>query len=673
MNVFITEQQEKTADINVKSDFTTNGIQTKILSEAQQALPLLKDLKYGLVIKNKDMLSGDLYGTIKIQVPSKKYNDVETRVSIPIFIKNFYMSPIDTILINNAAYPINDGIVKEFLQDPETFRILKSKEIQETRILAKLAEADPDNLKTELDKFIDNTKSDVYKLFSITQKRGLEEFEQVKQASEDYTEPIFECILEKNASNNFDLTYLKRTKTGNIEFATETINPNEARLLLETIGYNIKVAEKATKKGGVRLKAPMSYPKGESLPIDLNKVEKTRIVETLRNGPAEVMTTQGNKIEGVLFDIVTFSSATNQYPEGKLFMDYKHNYCISSNFQGRSIEKDLILAPDDETSYGEGFYIDDVKGIAYGPIKILNWITNPSSLDDFSSQVNYKGKKFNIKKLKGITRNMVEGNTITIPEFYTWHKINNKIDIVDNVNDLVLNKVAETSYKISNASNGTYTVSSIKDLTKKASIPSEKHLVLFLDRINLITEDLEKTAENIKNGKSLVFTSDYPMDELFIKKEADKVIPKKLQSDIFINKFLEPIKVANDKLTNFWEQFFELARDKEFVESLEPTAESLLDYDADSAICKLADTFEALDTIFSLNMINDSNSSIFLQSVDKLKSTVSTLAALRVYLRLGWNVTLNESDINQALDGLMEIIHSLELIKSQKLLSKQNV
>ncbi len=109
------------------------------------------------------------------------------------------------------------------------------------------------------------------------------------------------------------------------------------------------------------------------------------------------------------------------------------------------------------------------------------------------------------------------------------------------------------------------------------------------------------------------------------------------------------------------------------MESLEPTAESLLDFDADSAICKLADTFEALDTIFSLNMINDSNSSIFLQSVDKLKSTVSTLAALRVYLRLGWNVTLNESDINQAIDGLMEIIHSLELIKSQKLLSKQNV
>lgn len=62
---------------------------------------------------------------------------------------------------------------------------------------------------------------------------------------------------------------------------------------------------------------------------------------------------------------------------------------------------------------------------------------------------------------------------------------------------------------------GEFKVAPLKNQSKIASIPTEQHLKLFLSRINLITDSLDKVAEAVKNGKTITFITDYPMDVLY--------------------------------------------------------------------------------------------------------------------------------------------------------------
>jgi hypothetical protein len=673
MKNVIIERQIKEADINVKSDFSTNAIQEKIIDEAHKSLPLLKNLSYALDIKNKDLDAGNLFGVLSIDVPTRKNPQGKIKINLPIFIHDYKMKPIDTIVKNNVAFPINDAAIKELLNDPENFRTVSSKEIKQSRILSKLAHADPKNLKASLDDFIEETTDETCKLLAITQLRGLEELERIEKAAEDYSEPLMECILEKNASNNFDLYYTK-LQGGNqaLEFIQEEVTPETARALINAMGYNNeKIAEKATKKKGLHLKAPLYQAnQHESLLYDPSKIDKLKMVESLDPGPCEIMSESGEKAEGLLYNLNSITTTANPYPEGKLFLDYDKNFSIATNFQGMPTENNMSLIPDNESIGARGVYVDEINDIAYGPLDIISYIKDGP---DSKIIAKYKNKKFEFRKLSGIKTTIVDGNTITIPNSFVWYEFKHEIKLVSNPGEQVANKFAEESYKIAYENNvGVYNLTPVKKgTTKLASIPSDQHLRLFLSRINLMVDDFEKVADTVKNGRNITFITDYEMKPVFSKyTPTEKKETSFLSPQPQVTKYVDEIKIASEQLTPFFVKFFDLVRDQDFIDSLGITETDILSIDESLPSIKEASAFETLDSIFSLNVINTANSSIFLQSIDRLKMVLSLLSALRIYLRFGWDVGINETDVNQAVDAINEIVRSLELVKTQKLLER---
>lgn len=662
---------EKQADINVKGDFTTNVIQEKIISECHNALPLLKDAGYSLVVKNKDMDSGDLFGMVNIQLPSVKKPDYPVKLNIPIFIKDYKMSPIDTIVMDKVAFPISDGMIKELISDPENFRPITMKEMKQSRILSKLAEADADNLNKELDVYINETQDESQKLLAMVQKRGIEDYQRQIKAAEEFTEPLLECILEKNASNDFDL-YSTQLNNNKLEFVKDTIEPKTAKLFLETIGYNEKVAEKATTKKGLHLKAPVSKPNEnhESLMYDPSKIDKIKMVEQLETGPVEIMDESGNKLEGVLYELQSFTNSPNAFAEGKLFLDYDKNYCIEGDFQGLTTENEKNLTEDAVDIGQKGVFVDELNDIAYGPVTVKSLISSEDSV----ITVKYKNKQYNVKPIDGLKRNVIDGDTIMIPKSYNWYVFKREIKIINNPGENVANKFASSSYTIKvDPVYGEFKVAPLKNQSKIASIPTEQHLKLFLSRINLITDSLDKVAEAVKNGKTITFITDYPMDVLYnTATKQEKKASEPLQANHLLDDYVTSIKTAAVELDNFFNKLFLLAREPDLVEILDQTAADIDLIDENLPVIKEASTFDTLDTIFSLNVVNNANTNIFLNSIDKLKSTLSLLSALRVYIRLGWQADISEADITQAVDALLDITKSLELIKTERVLDRQD-
>lgn len=664
---------EKTADYNLKDSFSSNSVQEKIIEYAFKAMPLLKSLNYALYVKNKDMSSGDMIAILNIEIPATKNPAFNMKLNIPIFIKDYFMKPIDTIVLNNVAFPISDGTIKELLNNPENFRTLTMQEMKQSRILSKLAEADAVNLSKELDEYIKNAPSDEEKLLAITQKKGVEEYMRLEKAAEDYSEPIFECILEKKANHDFDLFYTRMLgHNEKLEFVKDNLSPKEANLFLKTIGYNEKIAEKATKKGGTHLKAPVSRPNEshESVMYDPAKIDKIKTVDQLESGPCEIMDESGNKLEGILYDLQSFTNAENAFAENKLFFDYDKNYCINTDFQGMPTENPRTLEEDVPGMGSQGVFVDEINDIAYGPITINSFI---DSGDDSKMFIKFKNKRFELKKVAGLKRNVLEGDTIMIPKSLRWYAFQREIKIVGNVGELVTNKFANASYKIAyhNATD-TYQVTKVKDnLNKIANIPNSNHLKLFLSRINLIADDLEKVADSIAKGHPITFITDYPMASVFnetFEKRSKKPILHKIEG---IDEQIKNIKIASKQLSAIFTKLFEIAREPDATEILDQTAESILAIDPELPTIKEAATFDTLDSIFALNVINNTNSAVFLNSINKLKGTLSLLSALRIYLRFGWQVDIAEADVNQAIDALLDIIKSLELVKTQRVLEKQ--
>lgn len=143
-----------------------------------------------------------------------------------------------------------------------------------------------------------------------------------------------------------------------------------------------------------------------------------------------------------------------------------------------------------------------------------------------------------------------------------------------------------------------------------------------------------------------------------------------LQANHLLDDYVTSIKTAAVELDNFFNKLFLLAREPDLVEILDQTAADIDLIDQNLPVIKEASTFDTLDTIFSLNVVNNANTNIFLNSIDKLK--VHCHYYQHVYIRLGWQADISEADITQAVDALLDITKSLELIKTERVLDRQD-
>lgn len=671
---------EKVADINIKSSFTTNSIQAEIMNQILKVFPMIKDLSYALEVKNKDMDTGNLIANLGVKIPTKNNPNGAIKINLPIFINNYKLKPIDTIVMNGVAFPLNDNLVKELLNEPDNFRLPTQKEMKETRILSKMAQ-DEDVFIDSLKAFYDRTNDDIEKVNAALLVKDIEQLKKTKEASDEFIEPVTDCVITKN-KNKFDVFYIKLAMDG-ISFEKETIDARSAKFVMETLGYNtnyIKLAEDVNSGKSKYLKSPVATDADnyQSVPYDPTKIDKIQIVEDAKNGPSKILNTNGKEMEGIIYDLMDFRNVMNVIPSGKLFLDYSKNYIIAPNFQGSVSDNTKSLSEDSLDSNCEGVFLDDINDKAYGPIKITSFYSDG---DDSNIKAKIRNKEFTLQKESGLKQPVINGEQILIPKNLKWIKFGVAMKQFENREDYIQSKIAESSFVVTkDQAKAGYSVTRLKKMaTEHANlyIPSEQHLSLFLNRINLAVPDMDKVAEGINDGKKLTFTTSFPI-KLFLTKKANTAKPTKI-----VNKGLPTsvsshiqslVKNASSDIVSIFSPIFSATKSDmetlQVLDNMDVFLKNMCGDDISNVIIKEGSTFDSLDTIFSLNMVNDLNSAVFLESIDKLKSTLSFLAALRVYVRYGWP-GVSEIDITHAVDALSNIIKSLELLKTQKLLEQE--
>ncbi len=228
-------------------------------------------------------------------------------------------------------------------------------------------------------------------------------------------------------------------------------------------------------------------------------------------------------------------------------------------------------------------------------------------------------------------------------------------------------KIAEAAYTITKVADDfkitRYIGSKVNDMSVPVNVPSINHLKLLLLRLNLLTSDLGKVIEEIQKGKPFSLATNFPLLQSLsgttVSPAPDRTLDRPISTPETSSSIVRIIKTNVNPLMNIFPGLFKLGQHEDFCEQIDQFME------------KTGSSADTLESIFSLNIVNDVNSSVFLQNIDKLKFTLSFLAALRLYLRYGWDIGLKENDVNMAIESLSNIIQGLNLVKAQNLLDKQ--
>ena len=661
---------EKKADYNVKDEFLAgNNLDSKILDIAFKSIPLLKDQQYKLDIKNKNNENGFAAGSISIKIPEKKNPGATVTIKIPILIDSFKLKPIDTFILGDVAYPTTDSTIKELLNDPDNFRKLTRKEIRESKILSKIAEDYYEDIMNTLKKMAEESDNDDIKYMSAIYYKSLEGYARMKKESEDYSEPIIDFILKRRPDFNFDLYYIKTASEGGIEFHQEVMTPESIRLLLEATGHkSIKMADEINSGKELYLQAPIYNVQQDmvrSMRFDPNQIKKNSIFNQVEKGPAEIMDAKGRLLKGFVYDLYGFTSTANNFPKERIFIDLNKNYAISSSFNGKTSEDEFILKEDEMEPGDRGVFLDPAKNNAFGVVKILN-ISKIQGEPDVA-EVQIANKKYTIKQEDLLKKYVIDGNEILIPQSYKWIALQKQIQLLDqNIENKINQKIAETSYTIIKRADDIKIVKFAGDRVNSTdtpiNIPSDQHLKLLINRLNFITTDSDSILNDITRGIPVTFSTSFPIQNLNLNSEIETTIKESSYIEPRIRKdVVDVIKTASAPLSNLFLDLFS---------SYQTNPEFYQEY-MEERLLKVGATTDTLDTIFSLGIVSDVNSTIFLQNIDKLKFVLSYLTALRLYIRYGWRIGIKEADLNIAIDSLSEIIQKLELIKTQNILDKQ--
>lgn len=658
---------EKIADTNVKDEFLTGeSLDSKILDIAFKTIPILKDQEYKLSIPNKSNDSGYASGIIDIKIPEKRNPGASLKLSIPILIVNYKLKPLDTFVINQVAYPITDSSLKELLNDPDNFRRLTQKEIRESKLLSKLADEFYEDTLASVKKIAEEEEDNSKKYLSLVYYRSLEEYHRLRKEAEEYSEPIKDYILQRKNDFDFDLYYMKIAQDNtSFQFFHENQDSASIRLLLEATGYNsVKMADEINSGKQLYLKAPVYNQTANpvrSMRFDPKTLKNSSTFSDVKKGPVEVMDSKGKLLKGFVYDLFSFSGKANNFPSSKIFVDLDKNYNLAPSFEGAVSQEDFVLKEDTIEPGDTGVFLDLSEDNAFGLIKVLNVsnIANEAQM----IEVQIQNKKYSLKQEEMLKKYVINGNEILVPSHYKWVALHKKISLVDQSLDKNINtKIAETSYTIYKNASDIRITKYIGDqiTTSKVPsilVPSGEHLKLLLNRLNFLSTNVDDMLTDVEKQKPVTFSTNFPIlqdsipsNDLGLKEVADRPL---------VNlKVLEIVKTASEPVLDLFPSLFDLSRNPDFCQRID-------------GIIKEGATTDTLDSIFSLGLINEINSAVFIQCIDKLKFVLSYLAALRLYIRYGWEIALKEGDVTMAIDALAEIIQKLELVKTQKILDKQ--
>lgn len=667
------QDTEKIADINVKNDFFGDQIQEKIMEEAFKALPFIRDLNYKLQFTDEDKNGGNLIARIEILLPESKNKNGKVKLSVPIFIKDFKMKPIDTFVMNGVAFPVTDETIKELLISPENFRPITFKEMKETKILAKIAEDYTETYMEDLKKIASEDSEIGY--FANIYLKGSEKYLSMIKKGDDFSEPILDCIMEMNPKMDFDVYYVKVASDNQLKFVKETVDANGAKLLMEGMGYNSeKLAKELINGKQMYMQSPITKMNDgvTTFPYNPQKVEKTKIFSNVPSGPVKAMDIAGKSIEGFNYDLFPFSGhLTNEVPSGKIFIDKNKNYFVTTELQAIPNEESSFVLSEDKVEPGtKGIFVDMNSGIAYGPIEIMSLFTKPGEPEVITAKIN--GRKYEITRTEMLKKYVPDGNKIMIPQTYTWINLNKKIKLFDKNQDKYLEeKIAEAAYTITKVADNfkitRFIGNKLNDMSVPVNVPSTNHLKLLLLRLNLLTSDLKKVIDEIEKGKPFSIATNFPLLQSLSntvsspapEKGLTPVEDKPISIPETSASIVRIIKTNVNPLMNIFPGLFKLGQYENLCEQMDQFME------------KEGSAADTLESIFSLNIVNDINSSVFLQNIDRLKFALSFLSALRLYMRYGWDVGLKEGDVSTAIDSLSNIIQNLNLVKTQNLLDKQ--
>lgn len=666
--IFKPKPLEKIADTNVKDEFLAGtNLNSKIIDLAFKAIPLLKDQQYKLELKNKDNENGFASGSIDIKIPEKNNPGGLITIKIPILIDNYKLKSIDTFIIGDVAYPTTSSTMKELLNDPDNFRKLTQKEIRESKILSKIADEHYDEIMSNLKKTAEDSNNDDIKYMASIYYKSLEGYARMKKEAEEYSEPITDYIVQRRKDFNFDLYYIKTASDGGVEFHQENSSPESIRLLLEATGYkSTKMADDLNSGKELYLQAPIynaTQDIARSMRFDPKALKNNTLFEQVEKGPTEIADARGKLLKGFVYDLYTFTGVANNFPTERIFIDLNKNYVSSPSFSGKKSEDEFILKEDTMEPGDKGIFLDPTEDNAYGIVKILN-VTKIQGESDIAD-VEINNKKYTIKKEDLLKKYVINGSEILIPENYKWIGLQKKIQLLNqNMEDKINQKIAESSYTISKRSNDIKIIKfageKVNSLNRPIQIPSDQHLKLLVNRLNFITTDKDSIINDVNKGIPVSFSTTYPLQNLGMGVK-EPTVEKSPSVEIGENiKVAEIVKTASEPVLNVFPSIFTSWKtNPEFYSTY---MEGLL---------KEGATTDTLDTIFSLGIITEINSSIFLQNIDKIKFVLSYLTALRLYIRYGWQIGLKEADLNLAIDSLADIIQKLELVKTQKILDKQ--
>lgn len=662
---------EKVADINIKDEFLSGkSLDSKILDIAFKSIPLLKDQQYKLDIKYKNNENGFANGVISIKIPEKNNPGGLVSVTVPILIDSYKLKPLDTFIINDVSYPTTDSTMRELLNDPDNFRKLTQKEIRESKILSKIAEDHYDDIMNTLKKTAEESTDENIKYLSTVYYKSLEHFSRMQKQADEHSEPITDYIIQKRRDLNFDLYYIKTaSKNEGLQFYHEVSSPESIRLLLEATGYNsIKLADEINSGKELYLQSPVYDPKADivrSMKFDPSSIKKNSMFSDVKKGPTEIADSKGKLLQGFVYDMYEFSGMANAFPTQRIFIDLKKNYVLSPSFSGKPTEGDFILKEDNMAPGDTGVFLDPTEDNAYGLIKILN--LSRIEGEGETAEVQIANKKYKIRKEKLLKRYVITGNEILIPDSYKWVSLQKKITLLEqNMEDKINQKIAETSYTIyKKASDDIKIVKFMGDKLNRTDrpivVPKDQHLKLLVNKLNFLTTDKDTILDEINHGIPLTFSTNYPMQNIGMMPVAPVVqkTTERYEPSIRL-KTVDIIKKASAPITDvFVEVFNSKKANPEFY-----TKEM-------DGLLKEGATTDTLDTIFSLGIVSDVNSTIFLENIDKLKFVLSYLTTLRLYIRYGWQIGLKEADLNVAIESLSDIIQKLQLVKTQKILDKQ--
>ena len=663
---------EKNADINVKNDFFGDVIEGRIVDEVFKVVPLLKDNSYRFVISNKNDEMGALIGYIDIKVEDEK-NKSKLNIKIPVFIKDFKLKPIDSFVLDNIAYPIDDLSIKELLLSPTNFRKLTAKEMKESRILSKLAEEDVDGLETAVNALQSNEfLQDVAKEYGAS----IESFKQMKKEAQSFNEPITDFIIKRERNGyDFDLYYVKfafdEESVTDIEFNHTVQTPKSINLLLEAAGYkSLEMQEDLNSGKEVYLKSPMLLPKAASLQaIEFDRDELFKegsLYAAVDNGACELFDSKGNPVSGFVFDLYDFGSSTNKFPYSKIFIDENKNYALDAMFQGQPVEDSAKMLKEDYPEPGDmGVFIDHSTYSAYGPVTIKSFVDNKSNKLSSQYTVIYSNKSYDVKITDNLQKPIFDSNEVLIPKRFEWISIQKKIDrIQEDPNKTVLASISDASYILEKDLKHKIKLASFSAPKNNISIPSDEHLKIFLNRMNFATNDKDGVTgiyNRLKTpGGKINFTSNMPMAALGNTPIVEKTTMRQDDPEIrtkVLSLVNDNVDAVNRVIPGIYSMMGSTkhADDSTFLENL----------------TKYGAQADTLDSLFSLNIVNDLNSAIFVSNIHKLRFALSFLTALRIYLRFGWEVPVKEFEISEAIEALSSIISGLESYKSKKLLENQ--